>query len=82
MEVAVGLRGCHTSSVGVLQHPTAPGVVNFPTEEDPVMGHLAGGQQGAPRIAIRAFWNNIPRRCNSLVNHLRELHVSETKIQI
>jgi len=45
------------------------------------MGHLAGGQQGAPRIAIRAFWNNIPRRCNSLVNHLRELHVSAVLIE-
>ena len=70
--VAVGLNGCDTSSssVGVLQHPTTPGVINFPTEEHPVMGHLTGGEQFAPRIPIGPFWHNVPRRNYPFVNHL------------
>ena len=80
MEVSKGLS--HTSSVGVLQHPTTPGVVNFPTEEDPVMGHLTGGKQTAPGVSIRSFWNNVPRWNNPFVHHLGELHVSESKKEL
>ena len=82
VEVTVGLRGCHTSSVGVLQHPTAPGVVNFPTEENPVKGHLTRGEQVAPWVAIRSFRNNVPRWDNPFVHHLWELHVSERKKEL
>ena len=66
-----GGHSCHTTySVGVLQHPTTAGVINFPTEEHPVMGHLTGGEQFAPGVTIRPFWHNVPRRNYPFVNHL------------
>ena len=76
-QVTLSLEGCHSSSVGVLQHPAAPRVVNFPTEEDSVVSNLARWEQVASRVTLRPFGDDVPGGNNPLVNHLGELHVPE-----
>ena len=63
--------------VGVLEYPPLPGLVDLPAEEDPIWSYPASGKEWSSFVDFHQLGNDRVLHWNSLLNHAKELAVSE-----
>jgi hypothetical protein len=68
----------HFNLVGVLKYSLLPRFVDFPAEEHPVRGHPASRKQRSSFVDFHQLGNDRILHRNSLLDHTKELAVSET----